>query len=304
MRNDMPPSPDALIHAVLDGEASAEQRAELDRRMDADPALRAKFDEMQRVFTMLEAVPAVDPPAGLVQSILARATLRAVPRELSHQPFAGANVIAAYPGDTKAIRARRSTRGNWFPVLVNFMREIGMSDSKPGFLGTNKGKLLVTAGVAAVALVGISTVIDFPIGGTSTTGTIVPAERHRAPQNAAEDINVGSPGGTTVQTTGTAGSAANNAAGQAEIKVTNNPELRLNNPELRLNNPELRLNNPEVLKLNNPEVLKLNNPELRLNNPELRLNNPELRLNNPELRLNNAEVKAEAKAEAKAGLRQ
>ena len=55
----MSTSLDALIHAVLDGEASAAQRAELDRRIETEPAVRARFEEVQRVFTMLEAPPPV-----------------------------------------------------------------------------------------------------------------------------------------------------------------------------------------------------------------------------------------------------
>lgn len=215
----MPPSFEALIHAVLDGEASAEQRAELDRRMQSDPALRAKYEEMQRVFAILEEVPAVEPPAGLVESILQRAPLHPGRPQASHQPFARTNVFAAYPGDAKAIAPGRSTIGNWFSALVHFLKEIGMNEQKPGFLGTNRGKLLVTAGVAAIALVGISTVIDFPSGGTSTSGAIVPAERHRAPQNAAQDINVAIPG-TAAQSSGTPVDAATGAAaGQAEMKA-------------------------------------------------------------------------------------
>ena len=85
-----------------------------------------------------------------------------------------------------------------------------MSEEKQGILGTTKGRLLVTAGVAAVALVGLSSVIDFPPGGSKTSGTIVPAERYRAPQNSAEDIKVGQPGTAQSSQTG-AGIAAGNA---------------------------------------------------------------------------------------------
>src|SRR5512140_2614625 len=132
MRNDMPHSLDALFHAVLDGEASAAPRAELDRRIEDDPAARARFEEVQRVFALLEAVPDVDPPAGLVESILGRARLRGSRPENSHQPLARANVIAAYPGDARASRPSRSTRGNWVSALVHYLKEIGMNDKNPG----------------------------------------------------------------------------------------------------------------------------------------------------------------------------
>ena len=211
----MSTSLDALIHAVLDGEASAAQRAELDRRIETDPAVRARFEEVQRVFALLEDVPDVDPPAGMFESILGRAQVRGVRPEISRQPLARPNVIAAYPGDARAIRPSRSTRGNRVSALVHFLKEIAMNEQKPGFLGTNRGKLLVTAGVAAVALVAISTVIDFPVGGTSTTGTIVPAARHVAPQNSAGDINIGLPPAVTGAPGAATQAASNDATGQA-----------------------------------------------------------------------------------------
>jgi len=205
---------ETLIQAVLDGDASAAERAELDRLLASDEALCATFESMRHACAMLEASPDVDPPPGLVESILSRATLRGSSRAATHQSLSGERVVA-----TDASRARR-TKQSWFTGLVHLLKEIGMNEQKPGFLGTTKGKFLVTAGVAAVALAGLSTVFDFPPGSSNTAGTIVPAERHRAPQNSAQDINVGSPSGAQSSNAG-AINAASGAAGSTGAVIPN-----------------------------------------------------------------------------------
>jgi len=60
-----------LMHAVLDGEATAAQAADLQQRLAADPAAQAEFDELQRLFNELGRVPARHPPEGLVASVMA-----------------------------------------------------------------------------------------------------------------------------------------------------------------------------------------------------------------------------------------
>ncbi len=58
----------ALMHAVLDGEATPAEAAELERVLAADPAARAEFDALRRLFGVLARVPRLDPPAGLADS--------------------------------------------------------------------------------------------------------------------------------------------------------------------------------------------------------------------------------------------
>ena len=55
---------DHLMHAVLDGEASPEEARELDRLLAADPAARARFDDLKRLFGELGSVPKALPPGG------------------------------------------------------------------------------------------------------------------------------------------------------------------------------------------------------------------------------------------------
>lgn len=212
-----PSSPDFLMHAVLDDEASAAQRAEFDRLLESDPALRSRFESLRQVVELLAAVPNVEPPANLVDSILARVMPhRSSPTNpaTSHQLYSAANVLVASAVGSRVIRPEPPTIGSWFSRVVHFIRELGMSDQNSGFLGSTKGRLLVTAGVAAVAVIALSTVIDFPTGAGNSTGTIVPAERHRAAQNSADDIKVGLPGGSLSAPAPGSDVAASGAAGQ------------------------------------------------------------------------------------------
>ena len=61
----------SLIHAEIDGELDAGQRAELARSLLADPELRRVRDELRRVCAALDAVGDVEPPGTLRASILA-----------------------------------------------------------------------------------------------------------------------------------------------------------------------------------------------------------------------------------------
>ena len=51
-----------LMHVVLDGEASPGEVADLTRLLAANPAAQAEFDELQRLFEGLKAIPMAFPP--------------------------------------------------------------------------------------------------------------------------------------------------------------------------------------------------------------------------------------------------
>jgi hypothetical protein len=61
-----------LMHTVLDGEATPEESRALEQHLAADPAARAEFDALARLFDALASIPSVVPPAGLVDSVMAR----------------------------------------------------------------------------------------------------------------------------------------------------------------------------------------------------------------------------------------
>ena len=61
---------EAAMHRVLDGEATPEETAALQRALAADSELRARFEELQRLFSALEAVAAVEPPAQFRDEVI------------------------------------------------------------------------------------------------------------------------------------------------------------------------------------------------------------------------------------------
>lgn len=63
---------DALVQEVLDGTATAEQRARLEAHLASTPADAARRRELEHVFTLLRGVPMAEAPSGLRQSVLRR----------------------------------------------------------------------------------------------------------------------------------------------------------------------------------------------------------------------------------------
>src|SRR6266511_2671181 len=64
-----------LMHAVLDGEATAAERRELDGLLASDPAAKGEFDELKRLFEGLAQIPKAYPPEGLVASVMANVNI-------------------------------------------------------------------------------------------------------------------------------------------------------------------------------------------------------------------------------------
>ena len=63
---------DALIQDVLDGTASADQRARLDTELASNPRAPGRFRELEQVFERLREVPREEVPAGLRAEVLNR----------------------------------------------------------------------------------------------------------------------------------------------------------------------------------------------------------------------------------------
>lgn len=68
----------ALIHADIDGELDGQQRAELARRLLADPEARALREDLRQLCTALDRLEDVEPPAQLRANVL-----RALPVPIS-----------------------------------------------------------------------------------------------------------------------------------------------------------------------------------------------------------------------------
>jgi len=66
-----------LVHRVVDGEATAEERRLLEEGLRLDPAARGRFEELQKLRKAIDAVPRLEPPRGLVGAVMAAVRARA-----------------------------------------------------------------------------------------------------------------------------------------------------------------------------------------------------------------------------------
>jgi len=173
----------ALMHAVLDGEATPAEARELERRLAAEPEARAEFHSLRALFDELKGMPQAFPPEGLVASVMADLPsfqLSAPSRVISTTTQAFPGHIAGGPISDTARRASRS---------VLFSGSERMNEQKSG-ARSKRTVIWVGGAIAALAVILVATSgIDFPPGGTSTWGAIVPAQRFRAEQPATTGVS-------------------------------------------------------------------------------------------------------------------
>jgi anti-sigma factor RsiW len=203
-----------LMHAVLDGEATSDERRELEARLARDASARAQYDELRLLFDSLRRVPQPYAPEGLVASVMDAVPSRRPPRPDAGQLFPSSGVFEA---NLKKARGRSS--GDRAPIHRvfqpwAFLRGDTMNEQNSGFSG--KRKIVIGSGIAAAAvIVALSTGLFPP--SNDTAGTIVPAERYRAPQITSEDVKVGGQSGggvaPTVQTSASPGATLSGQGG-------------------------------------------------------------------------------------------
>jgi hypothetical protein len=192
-----------LMHAVLDGEATPGESAELRRLLASDPAVRAQFEDLQRLFEGLKAVPRLFPAGGV--GLFGHGGT-------SRPDFTAANAFWRSPPTFFAVPC---TWSNWrtfhgnpghFPGTSatvhpishrgpHFRGEKNMSEQNTSSFGNRK--IWIGAGIAAAAvIVAVSTGV-LPPSGKDTTGTIVPAQRYQGAQPTAADVKLDGTGGTS-----------------------------------------------------------------------------------------------------------
>ena len=202
-----------LMHAVLDGDAAPGEAADLQRLLAANPAARAEFESLQRLFDALKNVPKAVPPEGLVSSVMARIPQIPPNRQTQfggiRQLFSRLGVIgvteAASNEDPGSKPGKSATVHPISQHGPYFKGEKNMSEPNNSSLGNRK--IWIGAGIAAAAaIVAVSTGI-FPPSATDTAGTIVPAQRYMAPQNSAADVKLGDPSATQSAQPGAASGA-------------------------------------------------------------------------------------------------
>ena len=198
---------DRLMTLVLDGEATPDETARLERELASDPALRARYAAWQGLFDTMRRLPPVHPPEGLVAHVLANIPHSGAP---PGSKLPAASRVLGVGSDTVS-SIRRSTRP---------MASLGGNMSEQSIGSFSKRKFWIGAGVAAVAVVVVGGyALDIPPTSKDTAGTIVPAQRYQATQPKAADIQVGLPTGTQTSPTdptlqgGSIGLAAGQQAG-------------------------------------------------------------------------------------------
>jgi hypothetical protein len=247
-----------LMHAVLDGEATAAQAADLQQRLAADPAAQAEFDALRRLFNDLGRVPARHPPEGLVASVMAAVGERPARSPARHQLFSWSRVFSA-------------PRAQVSRISTGTLRNINMSQH-PSSPFANR-KLWIGGAVAAIAVVVVAQFgFDGKTNEKDVIGTIAPAERYRGPQATGEDIKVGigvsgQPGAVNVATSADAANqSANNAAlNSSQIAALNSSQIAaLNSSQIAaLNSSQIAaLNSSQIAALNSSQIAALNSSQI------------------------------------------
>lgn len=184
---------DQLMQDVLDGSASPEEAAELERFLGANAPARARFEEYTRLFRDLGRVPRAQPPDGFGPALMERVALRPARSGGWRQLFSLSRVSRGSTNGSRGHAPGLSVRAHRGFQPGPHMGEWEMSEQQ-GSTKSNR-KLWIGGGIAAAAAVVIVSQvgIDYPASGDATSGTIAPAQRYRAEQPTSKDVQVSSP---------------------------------------------------------------------------------------------------------------
>ncbi|HJU23643.1 MAG TPA: hypothetical protein VJ891_14140, partial [Casimicrobiaceae bacterium] len=181
------------MHLVLDGEATPAEAGELEKRLAADAAARARYDELRSMFAALSRVPKVYPPEGLIASVLANIPQNPDERSVDDQLFMPPGVFGASSSKARGKPPERSSRLRQVFQPWPFSRGQDMNEQKRRF--SPNRKIVIAGGVAVAAAVVIAATGLFPPNSSQTAGTIAPAQRYQATPISAGDIKLGTQGG-------------------------------------------------------------------------------------------------------------
>jgi hypothetical protein len=94
-----------LMHDVLDGVATPEERSRLEQRLAADPTLRKRFTELQHVFETLNRMPMAEAPADMHAELMQTIEIEAGRTRTPGWVAAFADAFRARPAPAFAIAA-------------------------------------------------------------------------------------------------------------------------------------------------------------------------------------------------------
>ena len=210
---------DHRMQAVLDGEATPEEAGAIERLLAADPAARARFEDLTRLFRDLGKVPRVQPPDGFGPAVMERVALRPPRRAGWRQLFSRSRVYRQVANEARGVAPGSST---WTHRDSRPGHHAGGTTMTQQGNGSSKRNLWIGTGVAAAAVVfGVYYVSDFPADPGATSGTIAPAQRFRAQQPTASDVKLGDQAGSTASQVNPAAQTSNQAASQASSNAAN-----------------------------------------------------------------------------------
>ena len=173
-------TPDRLterMHAVLDGMATPGEARALEAVLAVDAEAAAEFESWKAMFVAMKKLPMAHPPEGLVAAIA------------KNVPADGQLSTPEFVFASRQTRTPRFSNG-----LRTFFRRPSRSDTTGGYghMNTNR-KIWAGGAIAVVALGVVIFATGFPPKPENVTGTVMPAERYRAPQAGAEAIKLGEP---------------------------------------------------------------------------------------------------------------
>ena len=233
------PDVDRLIQGGLDGTLPSGERETLERLIATDAEARGRVADLNQLSEMLQSLGSAEPPATLVQDVLAR---------ISQSPV------------------RRSI----------YSPSVSIRPSAPrGDIGMNK-KIVWGLALAAVLVIVVMRLAGYPPVSEGTEATIGTAQRYQAPQIQAKDVAVGDTSVQALMQTETWDAIMKDETLRTLLQDANlraslqDPELRLalaHTDILRaLRGPALgrQLTDAALLRaLEDPELAaKLNNPGL------------------------------------------
>ena len=166
------------MHAVLDGTAAPDEVRALDAVLASNPEAAAEFESWKAMFAAMKKLPMAHPPEGLVAAIENKFSTNG-------QLLTRESVFVS-----RQTRTPRFSNG-----LRTIFRRPSRSDTTQGYGHMNMNrKIWAGGGIAVVALGVLIFATGFPPEPENVTGTVVPAERYRAPQAGADAIKLGDQG--------------------------------------------------------------------------------------------------------------
>ena len=203
------------MQEVLDGTATPADAAALRSLVARDADAAEEFATWTATFDGLSTLPMVHPPEGLVAAIDA-----ALPASIGDaRPVLFSKTDQLFDDGPVFGEGRTQARRPFgFKTISSWLVPASSRESN-----VNIQQKYLAGGAAAVVALGIAAVLaGYPPKSNDVVGTVVPAERYRAPQTGAEAVKLGEQApaaSTAIASDATGPAAANVEAAEAASRV-------------------------------------------------------------------------------------